>query len=693
MGHFIIEIGCEDLPDWTGEYLKEKFLPVFTSSLKDNRIEFETINFYYTGRRLIFIGKNVSPFQKDIIKEISGPSAEIGIDKDGKYTLPAVKFAESQKVKVNDLKIKEKKGRKVLVAIKKEKGDETYKIIPNVFLESLKKVEIPKSMKWDDEEVKFIRPIRWIFALFDNKIIPLKYGKIKSNKFTYGHRVLSPERIKIEDVKEYPDKLLKNFVIFDQNIREKFIEEKLKKLIGNGYRFNRDILKKVSNMIEYPVLKKGIISRKYSDIPDRVKEVVIIKLKCIPLFLRDGRLHNEFVIVLDGVEKGEIKNNYESVVVNKLEDAKFFIQTDTKRPLSSYLEDLKKIVFHPKWGSIYQRVERLVEIFNGIKDELNLGDKEMKNVIEILHLCKNDLATLMVSEFPELQGVIGRIYAEKEGYPEVIYLSIQQHYLPKFTGDKIPDFKEGCIVSILDRLEALTGFIIEGVEISGSGDPYGLKKMANGIVEIIWKKEVDFPLKNAIKKILSVFNSFSEENFNKIFNFFLQRVDNLLAGENIIPGIRKAVISVEKENFLKLRKKIDALKEFLKTGKGIDLFIPFVRVANILKQAKEKGIDSGDFKEELLVEKCEKELYKFYLREKEKLHNLNKENDYFKFLNALTDWRKPIDDFFDEVLVMDPDENLKKNRLSLLNKINGIFKLFADFSYLSLKEIENAKRI
>jgi len=693
MGHFIIEIGCEDLPDWTGEYLKERFLPVFTSGIKNNRIEFETIDFYYTVKRLIFIGKNVSPFQKDIIKEISGPPVEVGIDNEGKYTLPAVKFAESQNVKVNDLKIKEKKGKKVLVAVKKEKGVETYKIIPNLFLEYFKKVEIPKSMKWDDEAVKFIRPIRWILALFDDKVIPLKYGKIKSNKFTYGHRVLSPEKIKIENVVEYPDKVLKNFVIFDQNVREKFIEEKLINLTGNTYNFDKRILKKVSNMLEYPVLKKGLISSKYSNIPDRVKEVVIMKLKCIPLFLQDGKLHNEFVIVLDGVEKGEIKDNYESVVVNKLEDAKFFIQIDTKRPLSSYFEDLKKIVFHPKWGSIYQRVERLVEIFNGIKDELNLDDKEVKNVIEILHLCKNDLATLMVSEFPELQGVIGGIYAEKEGYSEVIYLSIQQHYLPKFTGDKIPDFKETCIVSILDRLEVLTGFIIEGVEISGGGDPYGLKKMANGIVEIIWKKEMNFPLKNAIKKTLLVFNSFSEERFNKIFNFFLQRVDNLLSGENVIHGIRKAVISVEKENLLKLRKKIDALKDFLKTGKGIDLFIPFVRVANILKQAKEKEIDFGNFKEELLVEKCEKELYKFYLREKEKLHNLNKKNDYFEFLNALTEWRKPIDDFFAEVLVMSPDENLKKNRLALLNRINEIFKLFADFSYLSLKEIENAKRI
>jgi len=693
MGYFIIEIGCEDLPDWTGEYFKEKFLPIFTSSLKDNRIEFETIDFFYTVRRLIFFGKNVSPFQKDIIQEISGPPVEVGTDGEGKYTLSAIKFAESQNIKVNDLKIKEKKGKKVLVAVKKEKGISTYKIIPNVFLECFKKVEIPKSMKWDDEAVKFIRPIRWILALFDNKVIPLKYGKIKSNRYTRGHRVLSSKRIKIENVSEYPDKLMKNFVIFDQNVREKFIEEKLKNLTGNAYSFDREILKKVSDMVEYPVLKKGIISDRYSDIPDRVKEVVIMKLKCIPLFLQDGKLHNEFVIVLDGVEKDEIRDNYESVVVNKLEDAKFFIQKDTERSLFSYLEDLKKIVFHPKWGSIYHRVERLVEIFNGIKDELNLNDKEGKNVIEILHLCKNDLATNMVSEFPELQGVIGRIYAEKEGYPEIIYLSIEQHYLPKFTGDKIPDFKETCVVSILDRLEVLTGFIIEGVEISGGGDPYGLKKMANGILEIIWKKELNFPLKNAIKKTLSVFNSFSEEKLNKIFNFFLQRVDNLLSGENIIQGIRKAVISIEKENLLKLRKKIDSLKYFLKTGKGIDLFIPFVRVANILKQAKERKIDFGDFKEELLVEKCEKELYKFYLREKEKLYNLNKQNNYFEFLNALAEWRKPIDDFFDEVLVMSPDENLKKNRLALLNRINEIFKLFADFSYLSLKEIENAKRI
>lgn len=690
MSHFIIEIGCEDLPDWTGEYIRKNLLPVFISQLNEKRVEFERIDFYYTNRRIILFGKNVSDFQKDYIQEISGPPAEIGIDKNGEFTLPAIKFAESQNVKVTDLKIKEKKGKKVLVAVKKEKGIESYKIVGDVFLESLKKIEIPRSMRWSKEEIKFIRPVRWIFSLFDSKVIPVKYGNIKSSRYTYGHRVLSPEKIKIDNVKEYPDIILKNFVIFDQNVRKKFIEENIREKISEeNLKFAEKTVEEIANMVEYPVIEMGMISEKFGDIPEEVKEVAIKKLKCIPLS-HNGKLYNQFVIVMDGVRGKEIKNNYESVIVNKLKDAKFFLQMDTKKSLSSYTEDLKRIVFHPKWGSIYQRVERLKEAFNRIKKDLNINEKEEKNILKILSLCKNDLATLMVSEFPELQGVIGRIYAEKEGYEEVISASIEQHYLPKFSGDKLPEFKEGCIVSILDRLEALCGFIIEGVETTGSADPYGIKKMANGIIEIIWKKELNFPLKEGIKETLSVFKCDDSKTLEKIFNYFIQRVDNLLAGEGIIPGIRKAVIAVEKENFLILRKKIDALKEFLKTGRGVDVFVPFVRVANILKQAKEKKIVFGEFKENLLIESGEKKLFNFYRENMDKLLELKNKNNYFEFLKSLSEWRQPVDTFFDEVLVMAPDEKLRNNRLALLSKINDLFKLFADFSFLSLKEIENA---
>jgi len=693
MSYFIIEIGCEDLPEWIGEYFKENFIPVFTREIKEKRINFEEISLFYTNRRIILYGKNVSPFQNDYIAEISGPPADIGIDKNGKYTLPAIKFAESQNVKVNQLKIKEKNNKKVLVAIKKEKGNKTYKLLPDIFLTSLKKIEIPRSMNWNEENIKFIRPIRSILSLFDNKTIPIKYGNIKSSNFTSGHRVLSPKKIKIKHIKEYPDKMLKNFVIFDQNVREKFIEEKIKNSLPFQCRYDENLVKNISNLVEYPILKIGEISEKYKGIPDRVKEVVIKKLKCIPLFTSDSSLYNKFIIVLDGVDKEEIKTNYESVIINKLEDANFFIKKDTQKPLKLYLDDLKKIVFHPKWGSIYERVERLQKIFECLKEKLDISETEEKNIKEIISLCKNDLATLMVTEFPELQGVIGRIYAEKEGYEKVISLSIEEHYLPEFTGDKIPEFKEGCIVSIIDKLETLVCFIIEGIEPTASTDPYGLKKMANGIIEIIWKKELNFPLKESIKEALFVFNNNEEKIVEKILNFFLQRVDNLLAVEDIIPGIRKSVISVEKENLLTLRKKIDALKEFLKTEKGIDVFVPFVRIANILKQAGERKISFGQFDENLLVEDEEKKLYEFYKKQKEKYLKLNEENNFSALLNTFAEWRDIVDNFFDEVLVMSPDEKLRNNRLSLLNKINQLFSHFADFSYLSLKEIEDAKKI
>ncbi|MDD3726046.1 MAG: glycine--tRNA ligase subunit beta, partial [Candidatus Ratteibacteria bacterium] len=682
----LIEIGCEDLPSWAGDYFREQWIPSLTSMLDEYRIEYGKVIFFYTIRRLIIYIKSVGPRQKDTTTEIYGPPLEIATDREGHLTPAAKKFADSYNVDVNHLLIRERKGKKVFAVVKQEKGKPIFEIMGDIIEKSIKRLEIPRGMKWDGENFRFLRPIRWILSLYGEKVMDVSLAGIKSSRFSYGHRTLAPGRFRVLKPSDYMDKVLKKFVMFDPDVRLEFTRTEIARKTGvKDLLFDKEHLKKVTSLTEYPVIEVCRIKDEYNDIPQEIVGVVIMKLNGLPLYNRDGHIEKKYIGIFDGIGGDEIVNNYQNVLYAKLEDAKFFINKDLQRDFKSYTEDLKNIVYHPKWGSMYERVERFKKIYSILTDYLELSDEMKENIFNIISLCKNDLPTLMVTEFPSLQGVIGRIYAEKNGYNKIVSSGIEQHYWPRTSGDKLPQTIESSIASIIVRIETLCGFILDNMEIKGSGDPYGLKKITNGLIEIIWEKGIDFPLREVINKTVDIFGSYPAEVKDRIINFILQRVDNLFAGEGISQGIRKAVMAVDSENLLALREKIDALKDFFKISSAKNILVPFIRTANILKQAKEKGITPGIFDESLLVENTEKELYNFYRENKEISHLLDGKNrNYTEFLQQLGRWREIIDRFFDDVLVMCPDEKLRNNRIALLKNINDLFLLFADFSLIPI---------
>ncbi|MCM8776652.1 MAG: glycine--tRNA ligase subunit beta [Candidatus Omnitrophica bacterium] len=688
----LIEIGCEDLPFWAGEYFREQWVPVFTSLLVEYRLDHGEVNFFYTIRRIILYIKDISPKQKDITTEIYGPPIEMSLDKNGNFKQAAYKFANSHNMSVENLLVKERKGKKVLALIKYEKGKQTSEIFGDILEESIRRIEIPRGMKWDGGNFKFLRPIRWITALYGKKDIKISLAGIKSTKFSYGHRTLAPCRFKVSNPSDYMDKVIKRFVMFDPDIRFEFVKAEISRKTGiKNFILDEKHLKKVVSLLEYPVIEVCRLKEEYLEIPQEIVSAVITKLNGIPLLDKNGHLNRNYIAVFDGVGGDEIKNNYQDVLYAKMEDALFFIKMDLRTDFAGYINGLKNIIYHPKWGSMYERVERFKKIYSIMNNYFDLSDEEKGNIYTIISLCKNDLSTLMVTEFPALEGVIGRIYAEKNGYNSIIASGIEQHYWPRYSGDALPRTKESAVSSIIVRLETICGFLLDNMEIKGSGDPYGLKRTTNGLIEIIWDRKLNFPLREVIRKILEVFGSYSSEGEDRIMDFILQRIDNLFAGEGISPGIRKAVMAVDGENLVILREKIDAIENFFKTGSAKNILVPFIRVANILKQAKEKGVSPETFEESMLVEKTERELYHFY-RENLKISELldNKTRDYVGFLRQLSKWREIIDRFFDDVLVMCENENLRNNRLALLKKINNLFLLFADFSLIPIVEVEDA---
>ncbi|MCM8804478.1 MAG: glycine--tRNA ligase subunit beta [Candidatus Omnitrophica bacterium] len=692
--NLVFEIGVEDLPSDCGEYLINKFLPILEKILKDLRIEYNYLNIFYTIRRIIIFLKEVEDRQKDKITEIFGPPLEICIDEDKKWTEVAKKFADNNKVNLNELKIFEKKGKKVIGIIKKEKGEKIEKIFNNIINEALRKFEIPRAMIWNESGFKFFRPIRYIFCIYGEKRIPIEIGGIKSSKFTYGHRVLSDRRIRIKDTKDYFDKILKNFVIFDPEVRKRMIEEQIKKLIPEGYIYENDLIKKIISLVEYPICGICDLPEKYKDLPKEIIFSIILNVKGIPIFDEKGEIYSKFIIVCDGIFNENIKEDYQKVIENKIEDAVFFMKQDlNKKPFIEYLDDLKNIVYHPHFGTIYDRVERIRKICNWLCENLNFDKNMIERINLLISLFKNDLATLLVSEFPSLQGIVGRIYAEKNGYDEIISKSIEEHYLPRFQGDKKPKFIESAILSIADRIETICSLMSERIEIRGDQDPFGIKRITTGMIEIIWDKGIEVSISELVEKTLEILNRNQEEIKKSVIEFILMRTENLLIGYGFKQGLRRAVISIEKNNLFEIKRKIDAIKVVVIDGKGEDVLIPFIRVANMLKQAKDKKIEYGDFIEELLREDAEKELYQFLKENKEIMERYYFEKKYKDFLEEMKKWKKPIDKFFDNVFVMVEDEKIRNNRLSLLQKINDIFIKFADFSFIPIKEVGNVEKI
>lgn len=688
----LIEIGCEDLPSWSEKYFNERWIPVFTLLLEEYKIGYGEVRFFTTPRRLILFIKSVSPKQQDMTMEIYGPPAEIAMDRNGDLTPVAEKFARSHNVDTKHLLIRERKGKKVLVVAKHEKGKQTTEVIGEVLRESVNRLEIPRGMKWNGGDFKFLRPIRWITAFYGTKPLKISLGGVKSGNFSYGHRTLAPSKLKISSSVDYIDKILKNFVIFDPEVRFEYAKTEIIRKTGNkNFTFDEEHLKKVIATAEYPVIEVCELKEEHMEIPQKVVSAVIMALNGIPLSDKDGRLSKRYIAIFDGTGGEEIKTNYQNVLYAKMEDAVFFIEKDLQTKFNDYTERLKNIAYHPKWGSMYERVQRFHKIYEVLTRFLDFNVEEKANIKDIINLCKNDLSTLMVTEFPSLEGVIGRVYAEKQQYNSTVGAGIEQHYWPRFSGDALPQSREASIVSVIVRIETICGFLLSDVEVKGSGDPYGLKKVTNGMMEIIWEKNLDFSIREVIGKTLEVFGHYSPESEDKIMDFILQRVDNLFAVKDISPGIRKAVMSVNEENFVIQKEKIDALENFFKTGSAKNLLVPFIRIANILKQANEKNIAFGDFEESLLMDETEKQLFSFY-KENMTISELleGETRDYKLFIQQLGKWRKIIDKFFDDVLVMSDDVKLRNNRLALLKKINDLFLLFADFSLIPIVEVEDA---
>ena len=697
MNNVVLEIGTEEIPAQYMENALKDLNRLAKKYLEESSINHKEIKVYGTPRRLILFIFHIKDKQEDIFQKIKGPAYSIAYNKDSQPQKPALKFAQSQGVNVGDLIVEDTKKGKYIFASKSIIGQPTINLLSQIFPKIIKGMQFPKSMSWGEKSLRFIRPIRWILALYGNKIIKFNLNGLDSENITYGHRLLAPQKIKISSTQEYFKKLEKSYVIIDPQIRENIVKTDLKQIIKeiNGKKIiNEKQLKEIVYLVEYPNAILGRYDKKYLELPKDVLTVVMEKhQKYFPVFKNKDELLPLFIVIINNSKKyaSKIREGNENVLRARLEDAKFFYHEDQKIPLEKRVNKLKNVIFQENLGSLFDKTKRLELLCDYISDSLQVEQKVKKDLLRSAHLCKADLVTEMVKEFPELQGIMGKEYAILSGERKEVAEAIFEHYLPRFSGGRLPLTKSGMILGIADKVDSIIGCFVMGLTPTGSQDPYGLRRQSRGKIAIILKNNLQISLKDIIWKSLSLYKESvsvelkidENEIVSQILYFLKQRVKNIFLEDGIRYDVIDAVLAVDSDgDVVDIKHRIKAIEELYNQPIFGKILNSSSRVLNLSKNSEETEIDRS-----LLKEKAELRLYHNYENNYPRIKEFISNKEYKKVFNLLGDLCEPVGEFFDQVLVMDKDEEIRKNRISLIKKIGSLFNQVADLSkIISVKE-------
>ena len=687
MKELLLEIGTEEIP--------AGFVPQALSDLKElvqkefeaNRIDFQGVRTLGTPRRIVLYIESVSERQRDEEIRKMGPSKATAFDSSGQPTKAAIGFAKGQSVPVESLEVIQTEKGEYLCAAKKEPGKATFEILPSLLPKIILSIPFQKSMRWAENPIRFARPIHWILGLFGGEVIPFEMGDVRSGNITYGHRFMYPDHIVVKDFKTYLKKINQASVIVDPAERKKRIEEGMiregAKVSGKVLK-DEELLNEVNFLVEYPLPLCGSFDEKFLRLP---REVVIHSMKehqrYFPLMDDHGKLLPHFIFISNIAQKDEkvvVKGN-ERVLKARLSDAAFFFEDDQKVPLEERVEDLKRVVFQAKLGTSYEKVMRFKNLASFIVERI---DPKVRQAVErTALLCKADLVTGMVGEFPKLQGSVGREYARLSGEKPEVCEAIYEHYLPGFSGDRLPSNSVGDVVSIADKMDTIVGCFGVGLLPTGTADPFGLRRQALGIIRIILEKEYSLSLVELIEESSRQLKEKMGRPFHEVkaevLDFFRIRYQNFLQDKGYPFDVIDAVLSTSFDQLVDIQHRIDALREAKEWKDFESIVIGFKRAMNIIKGVSSlKKVDPS-----LFSEIAEKNLFKSLIDAKGKIDRLLDQRDYPASLLEMSRMKKTIDEFFDKVMVMVEDEAIRNNRLSLLDGIGQLFLRFADFSKLT----------
>jgi len=687
MKELLLEIGTEEIP---AGFIPQALMDLESLAKKElgaSRIDFKGINTLGTPRRLVLVIESVSEKQRDEETKKMGPSKQSAFDEKGNPTKAAIGFAKSQSVPVESLTMIQTEKGEYVCAVKKEPGKPTSEILSTLLPKWILSIPFQKSMRWADVPIRFARPIHWILALFGGKVVPFEVGNIRSENITYGHRFMHSGPIPVKDFQSYLQKTKEAFVIVDPVGRKKRIEDEMiregAKVSGRVLK-DEELLNEVNFLVEYPVALCGTFDNKFLSLPG---EILVHSMKehqrYFPLVDDHGRLLPHFVCISNINPKNRevvVKGN-EKVLRARLSDAAFFFEDDLKIPLEKRVEQLKKVVFQAKLGTSYEKVMRFKQLALWMTERID--PKLQETVGRTSLLCKADLVTGMVGEFPKLQGIVGREYARLSKERPEVAEAIYEHYLPRFAGDRLPSSPIGDIVSIADKMDTIVGCFGVGLLPTGTADPFGLRRQALGIIRIILEKKYSISLRGLIEESEKQLKEKMERPVGQVkeevLDFFRVRYQNFLLDREYPFDVTDAVLSISFDELLDVQGRIDALKKAREWKDFESIVIAFKRAMNILKGSPPKK----EINPSLFAEPAEQSLYQSFLNAREKIGSHLNQRDYPSALLEMTRMKKPIDDFFDGVMVMVEDEAIRNNRLALLDDIGKLFLRIADFSKLT----------
>lgn len=691
--NILLEIGMEEIP---ARFLKpalndlEKNMKAY---LKENRISFEEIKTYGTPRRLILSISNLAEKQEDLNILNQGPAKHIAFGSNGDLTKAGMGFAKSQGIEATDLEIIETPKGEYIAAKKFVEGKEIKTLLPGALQGLVEGLTFPKSMKWSDKKMKFARPIQWILALVDNELIKFEVEGYKTELISRGHRFFGEKEFAVTSIDDYFTKVRTNNVIIDIEERKNMIVEMINKncsSAGEKVVIEKELLDEVANLVEYPYPMVGTFNSEFLGVP---QEVLIISMQVhqryFPILDSDGNLLPKFVVVRNGIDGSEnVRIGNEKVLSARLSDARFFYQEDLKKPLSENIEKLKHVIFQKDLGTIYQKLERSKKIANKLIDILGF-DGSRTDILRTIELSKADLVSNMIGEkeFTKLQGFMGAEYALRSGENEKVSKGIEEHYYPRYQGDKLPKNIEGVITGICDRVDTLVGCFGIGLIPSGSKDPFALRRSALGIVNIIFNSKLDISIEELLDisidtlELDGVLKKDKKKVKSDVMEFMNQRIINVLLDKGYRKDFILSVLDIKNENLLDIEKKLLTLNEVSSNENFNALVSLLKRVGNISKDYK--GLVK--INKELLEEETEKSLYNFYMDFVSISEEILSKNDYLTYLKTILSGKEIIDNFFDKVMVMDKDENVKNNRLSLLTSLNTIFNRVANLNLIEIK--------
>lgn len=677
----LFEIGAEEIPAGFMPNILGQLKTLAETKLNDAHLPFESIATYGTPRRLALIVKGLADTSAEISERHKGPSASIAYDADGNPTKAAIGFARGKGLDVADLVVEDG----YIYAETKTAGVPAKDIVTDMLPQLITGLNFPKSMHWGNLDAKFVRPVRWLVALLDEEVIPVEFATVKSGNVTRGHRFLGADEITIKNAASYVDTLEENFVMVDQDARRELISKQLHDIAASknaSIVWDDDLLEEINYLVEWPTALCGGFEESYLALPDAA---IITPMKdhqrYFPLVDQDGKLLPMFLTVRNGSDHSieVVQAGNERVLRARLDDAKFFFNEDRKKPLIDRQDGLTKIVFQEGLGNLADKTERLLTLGRVFSEECELHEDARVVLERATELAKTDLTTGMVTEFTELQGVMGKEYALLDGESPEVAEAIFEQYLPRFAGDVLPQTEAGKVLSIIDKIDNIVATFSRGLIPTGSQDPYALRRQTIGILNILLNSEWNISLRPIIVESMNLLNVPAEkqdELLGQVEEFITLRLKNIFLDREVPHHVIDLLLS---NNELSVADAEGLVKALLanRIDENVELVQAFTRMYNLVKDVTYTGVD-----ESLLKEDAERALYEAATKASEASIDAWDNNDYDAVVAVPATLVPAINKFFEDVMVMDKDEAIKANRLQLVRLAYSVMAIIGDISAL-----------